>query len=105
MRTVRPMWAAFVGFFAGRAIGNGQVPDSVKQQRWDARQARRSRRALTPGQWLLLVVVGLLVVGLVMRYPLVAGGIVFLLALLIVWRVMRARAHQRSLLAPPPDLQ
>lgn len=37
------MWAFIVGLFGGRLLGNSRLPDSVKQQRWDAAQARKAR--------------------------------------------------------------
>lgn len=38
------MWAFVLGFLGGRALRNAGQPDSVKQARFDARQARRVPR-------------------------------------------------------------
>lgn len=42
------MWALLGGFFIGRGFRNAGLPDSVKQQRYDARLAKKRRRTDAP---------------------------------------------------------
>lgn len=57
------MWAFIVGIFAGRGLRNAGAPDSVKQERYDARAARKEGRRGNPV--LLLAVAAIFVAVLV----------------------------------------
>jgi|GEM_PF-6861633 hypothetical protein len=39
------MWAAIFGFFMGRTAANAALPDSVKQERYDATKKQLDARA------------------------------------------------------------
>lgn len=44
------MWAFVIGLFGGSAWRNSRLPESVKQQRWNARRQVKASRRRAPGQ-------------------------------------------------------
>lgn len=44
------MWAFVIGLFGGSVYRNSRLPDSVKQQKWDARQQVKASRRRAAGQ-------------------------------------------------------